>query len=91
MDYRERWELKDYLFGRTLERRILLFHIGVTRPERFDFAHAIAWETAGVLLVIGLFVAFLAGGRKAAAGSSESARELQPSWRRTEPEAKGTS
>ena len=22
MDYRERWELKDYLFGRTLERRI---------------------------------------------------------------------
>jgi penicillin-binding protein 2 len=30
MDYRERWELKDYLFGRTLERRILLFHIGLT-------------------------------------------------------------
>ena len=27
MDYRERWELKDYLFGRTLERRILLFHL----------------------------------------------------------------
>jgi len=30
MDYRERWELKDYLFSRTLERRILLFHIGLT-------------------------------------------------------------
>jgi penicillin-binding protein 2 len=29
MDYRERWELKDYLIGRTLERRILLFHIGL--------------------------------------------------------------
>jgi penicillin-binding protein 2 len=27
MDYRERWELRDYLFGRILERRILLFHI----------------------------------------------------------------
>ena len=27
MDYRERWELKDYLFGRILERRILLFHV----------------------------------------------------------------
>ncbi len=26
MDYRERWELKDYLVSRTLERRILLFH-----------------------------------------------------------------
>jgi penicillin-binding protein 2 len=30
MDYRERWEHKDYLFGRVLERRILLFHIGLT-------------------------------------------------------------
>jgi len=30
MDYRERWELKDYLFSRTLNRRILLFHIGFT-------------------------------------------------------------
>ncbi len=30
MDYRERWELKDYLFSRTLERRILLFHVGLT-------------------------------------------------------------
>jgi penicillin-binding protein 2 len=29
VDYRERWELKDYLVGRTLERRILLFHIGL--------------------------------------------------------------
>ena len=29
MDYRERWELKDYLRGRTLERRILLFQTGV--------------------------------------------------------------
>ena len=29
MDYRERWELKDYLRGRTLERRILLFQAGV--------------------------------------------------------------
>jgi penicillin-binding protein 2 len=29
MDYRERWELKDYLFRRVLERRILLFHIGL--------------------------------------------------------------
>ena len=27
MDYRDRWELKDYLFGRILERRILLFQI----------------------------------------------------------------
>ena len=26
MDYRERWELKDYLTGRRLERRILLLH-----------------------------------------------------------------
>ena len=30
MDYRERWEHKDYLVGRILERRILLFHIGLT-------------------------------------------------------------
>ena len=30
MDYRERWELKDYLFSRTLNRRILLFHVGLT-------------------------------------------------------------
>jgi len=30
MDYRERWEHKDYLFGRVLERRILLFHVGLT-------------------------------------------------------------
>jgi penicillin-binding protein 2 len=30
MDYRERWELKDYLFSRTLGRRILLFHVGLT-------------------------------------------------------------
>lgn len=29
MDYRERWELRDYLFGRVLERRILLLHVGV--------------------------------------------------------------
>jgi penicillin-binding protein 2 len=29
MDYRERWELKDYLFRRILDRRILLFHIGL--------------------------------------------------------------
>jgi penicillin-binding protein 2 len=27
VDYRERWELKDYLIGRTLERRIRLFHV----------------------------------------------------------------
>ena len=25
MDYRDRWELKDYLIGRTLKRRIRLF------------------------------------------------------------------
>jgi penicillin-binding protein 2 len=29
MDYRERWELKDYLFRRILDRRIFLFHIGL--------------------------------------------------------------
>jgi penicillin-binding protein 2 len=29
LDYRDRWELKDYLRGRTLERRILLFQTGV--------------------------------------------------------------
>ena len=29
MDYRERWELKDYLIGQRLERRILLFHLGL--------------------------------------------------------------
>jgi len=29
MDYRERWELKDYLIGRRLERRILLLHAGI--------------------------------------------------------------
>ena len=29
MDYRDRWELKDYLIGQTLERRIWLFQIGV--------------------------------------------------------------
>ncbi len=27
MDYRERWELKDYLIGRRLERRILTIHV----------------------------------------------------------------
>ena len=27
MDYRERWELKDYLVGRRLERRILTIHV----------------------------------------------------------------
>jgi penicillin-binding protein 2 len=27
MDYRERWELKDYLIGRTLERRIAALHV----------------------------------------------------------------
>ncbi len=27
MDYRERWELKDYLIGRRLERRILTLHV----------------------------------------------------------------
>ncbi len=27
MDYRERWELKDYLIGRRLERRIRLLHV----------------------------------------------------------------
>ncbi|HKQ62575.1 MAG TPA: penicillin-binding protein 2 [Candidatus Polarisedimenticolaceae bacterium] len=26
MDYRERWELKDYLIGRRLERRVMLLH-----------------------------------------------------------------
>jgi len=29
MDYRERWELKDYLIGQTLGRRIRLFQIGL--------------------------------------------------------------
>ncbi|MCP3977769.1 MAG: penicillin-binding protein 2 [bacterium] len=29
MDYRERWEHKDYLVGRTLDRRIRLFHVGL--------------------------------------------------------------
>jgi penicillin-binding protein 2 len=29
MDYRDRWELKDYLIGQTLVRRIRLFQIGV--------------------------------------------------------------
>ena len=29
MDYRERWELKDYLIGRTLERRIRLLHLAI--------------------------------------------------------------
>ena len=29
MDYRDRWELKDYLIGQTLERRIRLFQIGL--------------------------------------------------------------
>jgi len=29
MDYRDRWELKDYLIGQVLERRIRLFHAGV--------------------------------------------------------------
>jgi penicillin-binding protein 2 len=29
MDYRQRWELKDYLIGRRLERRILLFHVAL--------------------------------------------------------------
>ena len=27
MDYRERWELKDYLIGRRLERRIMTIHV----------------------------------------------------------------
>ena len=27
MDYRQRWELKDYLIGRRLERRILTIHV----------------------------------------------------------------
>jgi penicillin-binding protein 2 len=30
MDYRERWELKDYLFGQVIERRILLVHLVLT-------------------------------------------------------------
>ena len=29
MDYRDRWELKDYLIGQTLGRRIRLFQIAV--------------------------------------------------------------
>jgi penicillin-binding protein 2 len=29
MDYRDRWELKDYLIGQTLERRIRLFQFGL--------------------------------------------------------------
>jgi len=29
MDYRERWELKHYLIGQRLERRILLVHVGL--------------------------------------------------------------
>jgi penicillin-binding protein 2 len=29
MDYRDRWELKDYLIGRTLERRIRLFQLAL--------------------------------------------------------------
>jgi penicillin-binding protein 2 len=29
MDYRDRWELKDYLIGQTLERRIRLFQIAL--------------------------------------------------------------
>jgi len=29
MDYRERWELKDFLIGQTLGRRILLVHVGL--------------------------------------------------------------
>jgi len=29
MDYRDRWELKDYLIGRTLERRIWLIQLGL--------------------------------------------------------------
>jgi penicillin-binding protein 2 len=29
MDYRDRWELKDYLVGQVLERRLRLFHAGV--------------------------------------------------------------
>ena len=29
MDYRERWELKDYLIGQLLERRIRVFHAGL--------------------------------------------------------------
>jgi len=30
MDYRERWELKDYLFGQVIERRILLVQVALT-------------------------------------------------------------
>lgn len=29
MDYRDRWELKDYLIGRTLSRRIVVMHVAV--------------------------------------------------------------
>ena len=29
MDYRDRWELKNYLIGRTLERRIQLFQLAL--------------------------------------------------------------
>lgn len=29
MDYRERWELKDYLTSRILARRLLIFHAGI--------------------------------------------------------------
>jgi len=29
MDYRERWELKDYLVGRRLEQRILVIHVAL--------------------------------------------------------------
>ena len=29
MDYRERWELKHYLLGQILERRVRLFHAGL--------------------------------------------------------------
>lgn len=46
MDYRDRWELKDYLVGQTLNRRIRLLQVGVaTLLIAFSFNF---WQLQGI-------------------------------------------
>jgi exosortase H (IPTLxxWG-CTERM-specific) len=43
------------VLGVNLVRLAHLFSVGVRHPALFDFAHTIAWEGIGVLLVLGLW------------------------------------
>lgn len=54
----------------NLVRVVSLFWLGVHRPAIFELFHAAVWQTALILVAVGLFVFWSRGIAKAAAGRS---------------------